>query len=181
VAVPLRVQGGGINSHDISDYWYSKFQFPTHLLDPDEFYVFNRCDAVLHYNDLKITGDFVQGLGVYSKVEYIMNNMVYYRLNKSSLFFRNFNNLTSYNISLFYPHYVISDLYCNVSSSQVNASLPTNRLWYHTINFTVSPESGIATVLSPLSGGIILRGRSKAARVLSLMTSVIFLRLLGIF
>jgi hypothetical protein len=145
VQIPLRLQGNHNVTHDLGNYIHTKIQILTHLLEFEEFYISKSSNNITEKRGSSITDIHDKGYGDYSQK--IIQSMIQYKLNRSSLFFRNMNDSIVYNISLFVPNNVLFNLSCKATPTQVNASLPTNMQWYHTINFTITPSSGISTVL----------------------------------
>jgi hypothetical protein len=134
----LRTQGVSMTP-DFTEYWYRAATFPTHLIEKDEFYI-NENVSTVYNNYYGINDTFWQGYGVTGQGQ---RNMIYYKLNVSSLFFQNKNDSITYNISLFSPKHPLVGLSGIVSSTQINHSLGPLSPWYVTAtNFTPNAAPG---------------------------------------
>jgi len=96
----LRLQGTKNVTHDLASYWYRKFRVPEYLVLADEVYNNNLFDSLSLVPDVTTGEDniFIQNwvgsnYGDYSKVNY--------SISKQTMSFKNVNQTTSYNLSLF--------------------------------------------------------------------------------
>ena len=144
VQIPLRIQGDGKVVHDLKNYWFRRVQFPTHLVDADEFFITDDTYTVRSYTFGVVTDVQQKGFGDIDLD--ITREMIDYKINKSVLSFKNADNAIVYNVSLIEPRILLFGSSCLVSNRTVNVSLPSDMQWYHSINFSVTPSQGVSSV-----------------------------------
>ena len=152
---------GGINIiHDLNDYWYRSFQFPTYLVDRTEFYInnlFNNLSIEINNSQYK----YYESLGLHTSnyfvQQYVRINQTAFQIFRDYMYFENYNvtsnvqsNIYNQTNSLIYfsnGSVACSDI--STCDNNINITLTPNNYSYVLDNFNLT--EGVTRQFSPLS------------------------------
>jgi hypothetical protein len=148
VAIFVRLMGGNNISVDLEgiNYSYYNVQFPTHFEPNQSFYVNSNYTNVSHLSDSRVISTVLSQDHCFLSPYWGCNYLINYQLVNNTLWLQNRNNTITYNASLIFPNNLFYGVINVIEANCINVSLPTNMQWYHTINFSVTPSSGIVRV-----------------------------------
>ena len=132
----LRLQGAKNITHDISNYWYYKAQFPVYLVDADEFFNNNNYLQLTETNRGKTIDTIFVKTWDHSGIPYGLFfewSLMNYSISKTSQWYLNVNRTTSYNLSLFNLS-SNNDVFLSNQSSPISSDQPN-------VNVTMGPNN----------------------------------------